>query len=308
MTLPAERLVLNVFVRDPGRGGGNPATVVWLDREAEEPALAAMAREAGTPACAFLFPGTPARARFFTAESELAFCGHGALAAGYAEAGRQGRRRIELETGGRTLRLERGADGLAFLALPGAGTVAPEPDPARVRAALGLAPADVAEGRIEIASAGSAKWLVRLRRREALRALRPDMAALARISEQAKVNGAYAYVAGAEAEPADVLARGFNPAGGVAEDAATGSAAAALAWSLRGALQGRWLEIDQGIGLEALSRIRVRVAGDEIHLGGTVEAAGAEAEAEHAIASAAARRASPLPPPLDGVPGSGGMK
>jgi PhzF family phenazine biosynthesis protein len=294
VTLPDDRIVLNVFVRDDGRGG-NPATVVRLDRDPGTRALAAMAREAGTPACAFLLPGSPPRARFFTATSELSFCGHGALAAGFAEAERQGSSLVALETGGRTLRIERGTGALAFLILAAAGTVAPEPDPAAVCAALGIGPGELDEGAITVASAGSAKWLVRLRSREALRALDPEMGTLARISAEAGVNGAYVYVEGKEAEPADILARGFNPAGGVAEDAATGSAAAALAWSLREALEGRWLAIDQGLGLETLNRIRVRVLDDWIHLGGRIEPAAETGSAADA-ASAEERRSPPAQP------------
>lgn len=99
----------------------------------------------------------------------------------------------------------------------------------------------------------------------------PDMGRLGRLSGEAGVNGAYVYVAGDEAAPADILARGFNPHGGVAEDAATGSAAAALAWALRDQRLGRWLIVDQGVGLDPLNRIRVRVSDEEIRLGGNVE-------------------------------------
>lgn len=271
MTPIAARAIVNVFVRDPDRGGGNGATVLWIDGEPDSGQLAEMAREAVTPVCAFLLPGSPRRARFFTAASELSLCGHGTLAAGYAEAVRQKRDSVNLEVGGEYLRIERGDAGLAYLVLPAAGTWEPVPDPGSVLAALGLGPGDLEGNQIAVASTGSPKWLVRLRGRDRLAAMRPDMAALARVSEEAEVNGAYVYVAGAEAAPADILARGFNPRGGVAEDAATGAAAAALAWALRDETQGRWLVIDQGIGLNPLNRIRVRIRQGEIHLGGNVE-------------------------------------
>jgi trans-2,3-dihydro-3-hydroxyanthranilate isomerase len=271
VTAISARAVVNVFVRDPGRGGGNAATVVWIDGEAGSSQLAEMARDAGTPVCAFLLPGSPRRARFFTAASELTLCGHGALAAGYAEAVRLERRTVSLEAGGEYLRIERGDAGLAYLVLSASGTCEPVRDPAPVLAALGLEPEDLEGNGIVVASTGSPKWLVRLRGRDRLAAMRPDMAALARISEEAEVNGAYVYVSGAEAAPADILARGFNPRGGVAEDAATGAAAAALAWALRDQTQGRWLVVDQGIGLNPLNRIRVRLGQGEIHLGGNVE-------------------------------------
>jgi PhzF family phenazine biosynthesis protein len=208
--------------------------------------------------------------RFFTVSSELAFCVHGALAAGFVEAMRRGCAVVTLAAADRLLRIARTHDDMAYLALPAVGISCVESDPAPVLAALGLTACDVANDRIEVASIGSPKWLVRVRDRAALTALRPDMRMLALASAKAGVNGAYVYVQGDEAAFAEILARGFNPHGGVDEDAATGSAAAALAWSLRDALQQRWLTIDQGIGLTALNRIRVRIADGTIQVGGRI--------------------------------------
>jgi len=268
---PSNRAVLNVFGREEDRSSGNPATVIWLDHEIESRQMAGAAREAGTPVCVFLLPGSPLRARFFTATSTLSFCGHGALAAGVAEAIRRGRSFAHLAIDGHELRVERAQDGLSYLVLPAEGMFASESHPEPVLAALGLAPQDLdARKHVTVASVGSPKWLVRVRSIDILRALQPEMQALTEVSEAAKINGAYVYAAGPAAGPADIVARGFNPYGGVPEDAATGAAAAALAWSERDELQGRWLVIDQGIGLARLNRIHVRIRDGEIHLGGNV--------------------------------------
>jgi trans-2,3-dihydro-3-hydroxyanthranilate isomerase len=117
---------------------------------------------------------------------------------------------------------------------------------------------------------GSPKWLIEVRSAEALARVRPDMAALEEVSCAADVNGAYVFVRVQEPEGFRVLARGFNPRGGVDEDAATGVAAAALASLLHSTAQISRLVIDQGIELKDLNRIDVRVSRDEIRVGGRV--------------------------------------
>jgi len=251
---------------------GNPATVLWLDdaegSEVSDDALAAEAARCGTPATAFLWPGEAPRVRFFTPTRELPFCGHGALAAGAAAARRARTASVRLRAGDRDVLVEVDPAGIATLTMAGPGTVRTETAPGPLLAALRAAPDAARE--IPIASVGSPKWLVELADAAALRALAPDMAALAALSRAAGVNGAYAFTRAGTATGVDALARGFNPHGGVAEDAATGVAVGALAWWLRDELAGRWLVVEQGVGLADLNRLVARVDGDRILVGGAV--------------------------------------
>jgi PhzF family phenazine biosynthesis protein len=267
-----------VFGRAGAAETGNPATVLWLgDDTATDQELIAEAARRGTPATAFLWPGEVPRVRFFTPVRELAFCGHGALAAGAVAGRRAGASAVRLRAGGREIAVELTASGLATLTMAGPGTVRRESAPAAVLGALGAAgAAGAAIGEVVVASVGSPKWLVEVTSAAALRALAPDHAALAALSRAEGVNGAYVFTRAGVPAGVDALARGFNPHGGVDEDAATGVAAGALAWWLRDALAGRDLVVEQGIGLAALNRLVARVDGDRICVGGHVVVAGGE--------------------------------
>jgi trans-2,3-dihydro-3-hydroxyanthranilate isomerase len=98
----------------------------------------------------------------------------------------------------------------------------------------------------------------------------PDFNALADLSRAEGINGAYVYTRSGVPVGVDMLARGFNPQGGVKEDAATGAAAGALAWRLRDQLAGRQLVVEQGVGLAERNRLVARIEGDRIYFGGCV--------------------------------------
>jgi predicted PhzF superfamily epimerase YddE/YHI9 len=62
----------------------------------------------------------------------------------------------------------------------------------------------------------------------------------------------------------------------VNEDAATGVAAAALAWSWRDRRMGQWLVIDQYVGSMHSGRIRVTATAEGVQVGGEVRTIGKE--------------------------------
>jgi len=265
-----------VFGRAGEAASGNPASVLWLgDDGVTDDELVQVAAHRGTPATAFLWPGDVPRVRFFTPVRELAFCGHGALAAGVVAARRANAPVVRLRGLDREVEVELGAGGLATLRMSGPGTVRREPAPVAVLDALGAT--GTATGEVVVCSVGSPKWLVEVADPAALRALAPDHAALAALSRANNVNGAYAFTRTGVAAGVDALARGFNPHGGVDEDAATGVAIGALAWWLRDELAGRWLVVEQGIGLVDLNRLVARIDGERIDVGGRVVLAGKEA-------------------------------
>lgn len=266
-----ERLL--VFCRDGE--GGNPATVVWCghERPATED-LQRLAAKHGTPVTAFIVNGDPAKVRFFSPSSELPFCGHGALAAGSALAEARGARSAEIRAvaSRRHLTVELGEPGIATLVMSGPPEVREETDRGPVLAALGVEAGEV-DGSLPFAigDAGSPKWLVPVRSREALLAVRPRMADLAALSGARGVNGAYVYTTRGTSPGVDALARGFNPRAGTDEDAATGVAAAPLAAALRpGGPERRTFVVEQGIGLRQLNRIQVALEGDRVLVGGEV--------------------------------------
>ena len=260
-----------VFGRQNAPGSGNAATVVWCNSPPSNELLAEIARREGTPITAFLIQGTSTQVRFFTPYRELPFCGHGALAAGAAEALRQGCSRISLMADSRNFTVNIASSGLATLILPGPGSDRVENDQGLLLDALKIETDALADyPAVHVASVGSPKWLVEMRNIDILRSLQPDMSALVKISHKAEINGVYAFTRRDIPSDIDALARGFNPLGGIGEDAATGIAVAAIAWLWRTTTAGRWIVVDQGIGVSNLNRLLARVEGNEIHVGGNV--------------------------------------
>jgi PhzF family phenazine biosynthesis protein len=216
------------------------------------------AAEQGAPVAAFVEAGDTdeRRVRFFTARTELPYCGHGALAAGRvlldqirADHGALlvGEQRIEIQrTGSRVTALITRPVELELEAEPGA-----------VLACLGLTEAVSPVWR---ASIGSPKWLVEVANLAALYAVRVDAPALSALSRERAVNGVYLYTRSGTLPGVDAEARGFNPRSGALEDSATGVGAGALAWALlRDAPEQTHYVIRQGKALGQDNRIVVEL-------------------------------------------------
>lgn len=146
-------------------------------------------------------------------------------------------------------------------------------DNAALAAALGLISEDLAtEGApAQVVSTGAAHLLVRLRDRTAVARADPDPAALLALLGAAAGQGCYIYSLDPLSNSASAHARFFNPTAGIAEDAATGSAAGPLACYLvaRGfATDGSTLSIEQGHSLGRPSLIQVTVSGSQVQIAG----------------------------------------
>lgn len=230
---------------------GNPAAVMPLDKWLDDAVMQAIAAENNLSETAFTVPSESADAdydlRWFTPGLEVELCGHATLASGHVLIHSEP---VRFSTRSGILTVTR-RDSLLELDLPAARlSEMREPELCRV---LGLpdSPAWVAKGCNDAA-------IVEVADETAVRAVRPDFPALAKIRRMAIVTAR-----GAEH---DIASRVFVPYGGIDEDPVTGSAHAALVpyWAER-------LGRTEFTALQASARtgiLHCRLEGDRVVLGG----------------------------------------
>ncbi|MBN2575252.1 MAG: PhzF family phenazine biosynthesis protein [Deltaproteobacteria bacterium] len=256
--MPSFRYVLaDVFADRPLAGN---ALAVFTDaRGLDDERMQALARELNLSETVFVLPKQgegQARIRIFTPLRELRFAGHPVLGAAFVIGTSVQLERIVLETaaGLVPVRLEREAARVAFgwMEQP-----LPRPVPFADAPAL-LAALHLESSELPVAAYdnGLRHVFVALPSPAAVAALRPDMAALARLPEVA-----VSTFAGRDTR---WKTRMFAPAFGIAEDPATGSAAGPLAVHL--ARHGRvpygsTIEIEQGAEIARPSRLLARAEG-----------------------------------------------
>ena len=262
--------LVDVFTH-AGRGG-NPCPVVADAAGLDAEGMRAVARRHGHESGFVLPPADGAHDfafRFFVPEHEMEMCAHATIGALWVLA-RQGRLpgptvRLSTPSGSVTGYVAEGPDGAPRVAITQpAGRAAPlDPDgAARVRAALGIGPGALCDLSVHNALTSRVKTLVPMRDPDRLNALAPDPAAVEAACRAIGSTGLYPYAvldAGARA----FEARQFPRCSGYPEDAATGIAAAALAFGLlRDGLveaDDRPIRILQGRAMGRLSEIRVRL-------------------------------------------------
>jgi trans-2,3-dihydro-3-hydroxyanthranilate isomerase len=236
-------VLVDVFTDTPLEGN---ALCVFTDaREIAEDMLQPLARELNLSETVFVLPpeqGGHVRIRIFTPLAELAFAGHPTLGAAFVLGGPLQLVEIRLETGAGIVpvQLEREGARIAFgrMTQP-IPTWEPVPFEAEVLRAVGVERSLLP---VELYDNGIRHLYVALESEDAVAALEPDLAALAKLP----VVGVVCF-AGAGAR---WKARMFAPADGVPEDPATGSAAGPLAVHL--ARHGRIafgdeIRIEQGV-------------------------------------------------------------
>lgn len=197
---------------------GNPAGVIRLDRWREEDALRAIASEINLPATTFAVPVEGAadfEMRWFSPRGEIGLCGHGTLAAGHVLIGGGQSICLATRTAG-LVRVAREGDRLS-LSLP-VIRAEPKPLPDAVAAIGGTATETLWHER--------GYGILRYANEAAVRALTPDLAALAAM-------GDVQFSATAQGDRTDIVSRVFT--GRAGEDAVTGSAHSVLTpyWSAR---------------------------------------------------------------------------
>ena len=201
--------------------GGNPAAVCPLESWLDDATLQAIANENNLSETAFFVPANGAYAlRWFTPLAEVDLCGHATLASAYVvfrhvqpEAAS-----VAFETRSGRLHVARDGDGLTmdFPAL----AAHPVESPTDLAEGLGAEPEAVF---------ADMDYLALFETEADVRALRPNLTALARLDERRGV------IVTAPGESADFVSRFFSPRLGVPEDPVTGSAHCMLApfWAER---------------------------------------------------------------------------
>ncbi|HEY0415608.1 MAG TPA: PhzF family phenazine biosynthesis protein [Gaiellaceae bacterium] len=257
-------VVVDVFTDQPLTG--NQLAVFTDARDLTEVDMQALAREMNFAESVFVLPSTledaDARIRIFTPARELPFAGHPTLGSAFVLGGPLQRIVIRLETGAGVVpvALEREGPQIVFgrmeQPVPAWETVE-EPSP--IFAALGVERSELPVERYDL---GPGHVYVALESPARVQGLTPDLGALARATADG-VN-CFAHVGGNRWKT-----RMFAPVHGVAEDAATGSAAGPLAIHL--ARHGRIafgdeIEIEQGaeIGRPSLLYAVAEGEGDAI--------------------------------------------
>jgi PhzF family phenazine biosynthesis protein len=229
---------------------GNPAAVMPLDRWLEDATMQAIASENNLAETAFTIPSdgedVDFELRWFTPTVEMDLCGHATLAAAHVLIHSAP---LRFSTRSGILTVSR-RDDLLELDMPSA-----PPDPAELPEmldALGVT------GKTFLSKAGNGNALVVLEDEQAVRAVRPDFAALSRLPYLVSVT--------APGDTQDVASRVFAAYHGVPEDPVTGSAHTCLVpfWAKR-------LGRNEFVALQASPRtgiLHCRLDGDRVVLGG----------------------------------------
>src|SRR5688572_31978080 len=199
---------------------GNPAAVCPLREWLPEAVLQAIAAENNLAETAFFTgAGGEYALRWFTPVAEVDLCGHATLASAFVifQFLEPHLERLVFDSRSGPLAVARDGEALT-MDFP---VLAPEPinPPEALVAALGVEPVEVL---------ASADYLVRLRSEAEVRALQPDIAALARLDRRG-------VIVTAPGEEHDFVSRFFAPRYGIPEDPVTGSAHCILApyWAER---------------------------------------------------------------------------
>lgn len=246
-------LQIDAFTDVPFRG--NPAAVCFLDRERDAAWMQSVAAEMNLSETAFLLRQSDGFSlRWFTPKLEVNLCGHATLASAHALwqeklLAAADTARFHTRSGVLTATRDGEWIELDFPAQPDQ-----KADPAAgMLEALGIA-------NPRYVGRNVADYLVEVDSPAAVRALRPDFAALKKIEVRGVI------VTSRGEGDCDFISRFFAPAVGVDEDPVTGSAHTCLTpyWCSR-------LGKTQLVGFQASERggiIRVRLAGDRVKLAG----------------------------------------
>lgn len=267
---------VDVFTDRPFRG--NPVAVILAGEGLTEEQMQHIARWTNLSETTFVLPSATEsyRLRIFTPVSELPFAGHPTIGAAHAviEAGlvspRDGRITQECIAGAIPIRVA--ADGSLSARVPAPKVLREQQvDAARIAAIVG-APVEAAPRPVPV-DVGPVWLIARVASTAALAAARPDYAAIAAFSREARVTGISAFAIDDTPGAPKVHVRSFAPADGIDEDPVCGSGNASVGAYLgaTGLLSqtGRSYVAAQGMQVGRAGRVSVEVRGpDHVEVGG----------------------------------------
>lgn len=258
---------------------GNPVAVILAARGLDEAAMQRIAHWTNLSETAFVLPptqpGASYRVRIFTPRQELPFAGHPSIGTAHAvlEAGiaraEDGRLVQECAAGLLPVSVSDGAEGRRIHIRAPRAKFSPPDREANLALARALGDTPLAEPAPRVVDNGPHWWVAGFASAAQVRALRPDMAALAAITLPRDTVGVAVY--GPESDGDTALAvRCFCPADGIPEDPVTGSGNAAIAAFLQAhdRLPARSYVASQGREMGRDGYVAMRVDGDEVYLGG----------------------------------------
>jgi trans-2,3-dihydro-3-hydroxyanthranilate isomerase len=271
---------LDVFTASPF--GGNQLAVFPDAQGLSDEEMQAIAREMNYSESTFIVPATDPKAlyrvRIFTPMSELPFAGHPVVGTTYAlaylGAVPGGGSPVYLQLGVGTLPVdilyEERKPSFVWMHQPVPTFELWQGDRAALAATLGLTTADLAEHLpIERGSAGAGFVYVPLKSLAAVGKARPGPGLVAAMANRTTNVGIFVFTLEKPPSGADVHGRMFAPEVGVAEDAATGSAAGPLGVYLLRHGQRRpdaeretRIRLEQGVEMGRPSRIEIALLSD----------------------------------------------
>jgi PhzF family phenazine biosynthesis protein len=262
--------LVTVFAAGPG--GGNPAPVILDAAGFADADMRAVAAAYGHESV-FVFP-PPDHSdchftfRFFVPNHEMEMCGHATLGAVWLlkQLDKLPGEQIRIATLSGTVEAQVGPDGIEISQPKGKLEPLKTGGHAReILAVLGVDEAGLAPQPIWNASTSRTKTLIPLKNPAILDGLRPDFDRIERICEAIGSTGLYPFAV-SDAQNRIFEARQFPKSSGYPEDAATGIAAAALAFGLlengQVSAEGAPVRVRQGRAMGRPSEIRVRFQTD----------------------------------------------
>lgn len=269
-------VTVDVFTQ--ARFGGNPLAVFTDARGLSDAQMQSLAAEMNLSETTFILPPADpahtARVRIFNRTAEMPFAGHPSVGTGYvlAQRGSAGVITLEVPAGIVEVNVERDAEGApigAVISAPQPLTLGPELEPETIAACVGIDVEGVivSEHRPVEASVG-VNFIIAQVSEAALASATPDLAAFREAAGNHPEGAMRLSILIYSREEGRIRARMFAPLTGTWEDAATGSANAALAallLSLTADQTGRY-EVTQGVEMGRPSRLKLtaRREGGEI--------------------------------------------
>ena len=242
--------------------GGNPAGVVFTDEMLDDNEMLKIAKEVNYSETAFLVKQDDSfKIRYFSPETEIAFCGHATIASGYCIGERYGFGTYNLVLNDGSIKIEVGEkDGTSFASISSMKTHSKDIDEEFIGSVIesfSFEKSDIDENYpVRIAFSGNNHLIIFLKDRQKLKEMKYDFEKVKALMEKESI----VTISLLYKENENLYhSRNAFAYGGVIEDPATGSAAIALGEYLRdtGFKKSGEIEILQGFDMNQPSQLFV---------------------------------------------------